>query len=255
MSVELSIRIEGDEVDFGDLAHVMFHARKLLATLSKQAGEDEEIDLPLTSLTFSSPATAKWVVNAPNPRATQEIAGAWSEHAAALEDGREPPGPKQARDHSIAISQVINGRTSAVVMGRDEATWKIAADRAQADPPPPDTTAFGAVEGELDQLRGRSQTFVIFHPVFLRQVICDFSEEQRQRLGELWAEGRRIRVEGLITRDGLTGRPKSVRVERFDDLQVASNEELEAVIGAVKPRLGAPSPVEIIRRLRDELDA
>ncbi len=250
MFVEFSIQVEGDEVDFGDFAHVVFHARELLAVLAKNAGEDREIALPLVSLTVSSPATAKWRFTNPNPRTIQEIAGAWGDHAAALADCRVPPDPVKARKHSIAISQVVNGRTSAVLMGRDEASWKIAAHQPQADPPP-DTTSFGAVEGELDQLRGRSRTFVIFHPVFERHVLCNFSDERRRQLGELWAEGRRIRVEGLITRDGLTGRPKSVVVERFDQVRVASNEELRAVIGAVKPDPGAQSPVQIIRQLRD----
>ena len=247
-----SIQVEGEQVDFSDFVHVVFHARELLADLAKTAVGDDEIIWPLVGLTFASPAVAKWAIRTSNPRANREIVGAWGEHAEALEAGREPPGPKRARDHAVAISQVVNGRTSAVVMGVDQSSWKIVVNRSLAALSPPDTKSFGVVEGELDQLRGRSQTFAIFDPVFERQITCDFSAEQRRELGDFWVEHKRIQVEGLITRDGRTGRPKSVRdVKRIDGLRVASDEELMAVIGAVKPRTDSPSPEQIIRRVRD----
>jgi len=108
------------------------------------------------------------------------------------------------------------------------------------------------------QLRGRIQTlteraelkFTLYDSMFDRAITCFLSNDQREMMRNAW--GHRAIVEGRITRDFLTGRPKEIRriahVKILDDVPAGS---YRAARGVAPISAGDLPSEDAIRRVRD----
>ena len=112
-------------------------------------------------------------------------------------------------------------------------------------------SAFGAIEGRIETLSKRKGLrFVLYDTVHDRAVACYLREGQEELMRGGW--GRRAIVEGLITRDAVTGLPASIRqVSHIEFLPETSQGSYRNARGVIPFGPEDPSPEDLIRRLRD----
>jgi hypothetical protein len=108
--------------------------------------------------------------------------------------------------------------------------------------------AYGSVSGQVETLARRTGLrFVLYDTVNNKAVSCYVAEGQEALLRDIW--GSLVTVEGLVTRDPLSGRPTSVR-------QITSiTKRPERTISYRDARGASPYsavlPEDLIRRVRD----
>jgi hypothetical protein len=100
----------------------------------------------------------------------------------------------------------------------------------------------------LQQRRGLR--FVLYDTLHDKAVICYLAPEHEDLMRDAW--GRLAEVTGMVTRDPVTDRPRTVR--QVTDVRVI--EELDryafrAARGAIQARPDAPPSEDVIRRVRD----
>ncbi len=113
------------------------------------------------------------------------------------------------------------------------------------------TGAYGAFEGRVQTISNRGGLrFTLFDLLHDKAVSCYLAEGQQDIMADVW--GRMAVVEGWVTRDPRTGRPRSVRRVRT---VTAKGDGLpdgwRQARGAVPVPIGALSAEAAIRRIRD----
>jgi hypothetical protein len=117
--------------------------------------------------------------------------------------------------------------------------------------PPVFRAALGTVRGRVQTVSNRNTLrFTLYDLLTDRAVSCYVPTGQEELLRDVW--GRRAEVEGLVSRDPLSGRPVSVRqVRSVRLLPEAQPQAWRRSRGAVPRRAGEPRAEERIRRMRD----
>ena len=110
--------------------------------------------------------------------------------------------------------------------------------------------AYGGVTGRIQTLSSRGGLrFTLFDTLFDRAVSCYLAEGQEELMRDVW--GRMAVVEGLVTRDRVTGRPQVIRgVRRVAIVREADPDAYLASRGVLREGTARRSPEEAIRELR-----
>jgi hypothetical protein len=111
--------------------------------------------------------------------------------------------------------------------------------------------AYGAVTGRVQTLSSRSRLrFTLYDLLSDRAVNCYAREGETTLMTDIW--DKLATVEGMVTRDPLSGRPLNVRqITRITVHEPPDPGGYQRARGAVARRPGEPRAEDRIRRLRD----
>ena len=242
----MTLALNGD-VPIKAFASAIASFNSLVEALSSELGA-ESVEWFVDDLAKSSAiATVRGESQIPNK--VEQVVSGFAQVGRALETGTTIPYSPMVKKHAQAISGILGGHVTSIRFetAEDDITisgLNLARQSAGARP------AYGAIEGRIQTLTNRSSLrFTLFDSLHDRAVSCYWEEALEHIMHEAW--GKRAIVEGLIARDPITGRPTSIRsisnIHFPDDV----GGDYRNARGIVSVPDGAPSPEDIIRRLRD----
>jgi hypothetical protein len=111
--------------------------------------------------------------------------------------------------------------------------------------------SFGGIQGRIQALSNRGGLrFTLYDLLYDKSVGCYLSQQNEDLLRNIW--GKMAVVEGMITRDPVTGRPLAIRqVSRITPLPEPYRTQDYMEARGCAPSLSGLSPEEAIRRIRD----
>jgi len=272
----LTIVLEG-EIALSQFASTIESFYELVTALSVEAGAPD-LDWVLEDLQVSSMFAT--VRASKDPKAIKKVVDAYGEVGQALQSGRPIASSprvqtaarkvvsiRDARVKSVRfetpfresivkvspVEEIITAPVSPVVemvplklSTAPASITKVSAPLVIAMP-----AAYGGVQGRVQALSSRGGLrFTVYDTLYDKAIGCYISEGKEELLRNIW--GLLAVVEGMITRDPVTGRPLSIRqVVRITPLpDPSAKREYEAARGVIRP-LDGVSPEEAIRRMRD----
>ena len=234
---------------------VVTHYTGLLLALSTELAAREEVDWTLDGLIgVEAGATEAGLAlrgEAQEIVAVERVVEAYGRVGQALERDERPPYSPSVVRQAKGITSVLNGKVTAVRFQTPDLDATVYSGQANRTAPLRHLRAYGAVTGRVQTLTNRQGLrFTLYDTMFDKAVSCYLREGQEELMRGLW--GRTGVVEGLVSRDLLSGRPISIR----EITNVVSRAEVEPgsfrlARGAVHPAENAEAPETIIRRLRD----
>lgn len=250
----VSLRLEGEQVPLDAFTRAIDHLQRLLSELEREVTAKGEIEWMIVELnTGSTSAAVKGTSK--NTSEVEKVTNAYESIGHSLESDSPPPYSEPVRREVDGITSVLNDHVTAVALGvghgSERREWRTVKPSELGPNLQPDIVSFGAVEGRIDDLLGHSGLrFVIWDSIFNLRVTCETTQEQEQRMRELWKKD--VIVEGMVARDPDTGRPK--RITEITDLEVMpqpTSGEGPTAWGAVPREPDERLPEEIIRKTRD----
>ena len=239
----MTLALDGN-VPFEAFAIAIQHFWGLVEALATDLQAKEGVEWFIDDLVKSS-AIATVRGESQNPQKEDQVIQGFTSVARALQSNSPIPYSARVRTHANQIRDIINGQVTAVRFETAESDI-VLSDRPSLQLLPP---AYGAVEGRIQTLSNRySLRFTLFDAFHDRAVSC-YLDEGQDDIREAW--GRRANVEGLVAREPDSGRPVSIRVISSIEILPDDMPHYEEARGIVPVPDGAPSPEEIIRRLRD----
>ncbi len=239
----IALELEGSGFQLDDL-DALQHFGGLLRELAADAAGGAAITWELRSLRTGS-LVAEVKGTAEDEDAVHRVAAAYDCVGAALAVGDPVPYSDAVSVHADRLTGLINGRVEAlrfrtggrvreVRRASTTAPWK----------PLPHLDSFGAIEGVVDALaRRRGTRFVVYPDDELRGVPCYVTDKHETKMLELW--GKRVRVEGLLRRDGESDIPLSIRDVTDIEIVTQPVEESEDLWGILPA--ATRKPEETIR--------
>jgi hypothetical protein len=245
----VTLVLEGD-IPLDEFANAQDGLRDLIEALTEEVAKGIKID---------------WTVDALEARGALITVRGQSEVPQAVEnviDAYLAVGRAEARHDAIpfkpavhraiqAITSVLNGRIKAIRFETAEGEATIQRTEADTRTAPPLSSTYGAIQGRVQTLPSRgSLRFTLYDLLNNRAVSCYLETGFQAKMRDCW--GKLATVEGWVTRDGLTGRPLSVR--RIASVQPRLEVEpgsFRQSKGAVRAPANPASPEGVIRRMRD----
>ncbi len=252
----VTLALEGD-VSLPAFSEAVSRFSRLVAALSRDVVRHPELRWVVSELEAGSAlATARGIGEV---AAVESVAKAYVEVGRALERGLEPPFAGSVRDEAGALASLINGDVEVDPVrdcrrgghGPPDREGRRGARDRQGHAVAIAASAYGGVQGRIQTLSSRGGLrFTLYDTLFDRAVSCYLDEGQEDIMRDVW--GRVAVVEGRVTRDRVTGRPKTVRrVRRVTVVHEAGPDAYLAASGAVRPVPSSPDPEVTIRHLRD----
>ena len=240
----MTLALDGN-VPFREFAIAIQHFYGLIDALATELQAKEGVEWFIDDLVKSS-AIATIRGESASQAKIETVVQGFAAVGAALQTGARIPYSPRVVTHARQIRAVINGSVTAVRFETAQSDIVVAGGPAPLMLPP----AYSAIEGRIQTLTNRySLRFTLFDFLHDRAVACYLQEGQEAIIREAW--GRRAVVEGLVAREAETGRPASVRnISSIEVLPDTMPHYAEAR-GIVPVPDGAPSPEDLIRRLRD----
>jgi hypothetical protein len=244
----ITLALNGD-VAIDDFSRAIEHFGRLVSALTQEVGRGVQIAWVVDQLEAGSAITTIRG-EAEDPASVERVVRAFADVGEALAEQRPIPFSPKVADEARAIVRVVGKSITSVRFETPETDAVIVSHDVQAVPLPK-IIGYGAVEGRVQTLSSRGQLrFTLYDALNDRAVICYVDEERAELMRNIW--GRRVIVEGLLTRDPATGQPQTVRaVTRIEDLPDNEPGSYRRAIGALRGRPLGLSPEDAIRRLRD----
>ena len=238
------------EVPLSLFAEAIMHFRGLVDALTHEISPAAKIEWLIEDLVSSS-AVATVRGESPQIDAIDPIPSAFLAVGRALADGRPVPYSPRVANEALAIAAVLNGKVTSIRFETDEDDATVSNPTGQGRRATL-IGSYGAVEGRVQTHPSRnSLRFTLYDAQHDRTVSCYLQEGRHDMMRDAW--DRRALVEGWVSRDGVTGRPVTIRriqhVTLLDD--VVPGTAIRAVRGIAPLSSDDPSAVEVIRRLRD----
>jgi hypothetical protein len=271
----LTIVLDG-EIALSQFASTIDSFYELVTALSVEAGSPD-LDWVLEDLQVSSMFAT--VRASTDPKSIKKVVDAYGEVGQALQSGRPIASSPRVQNAARRVVSISDARVKSVRFETSfrESIVKVTPTKEiipahfapvetvplELSPPPANITtvsapliiampaAFGGIQGRVQALSSRGGLrFTIYDTLYDKAIGCYIAEGQEELLRNIW--GRLAVVEGMITRDPVTGRPLSIRqVVNITPLpDPYSKREYEEARGIVRPLVGI-SPEEAIRRMRD----
>lgn len=247
----LTFELQGETIPLSVFAEAVTHFTQLVAALSRDVAGKAALDWIIDDLSVGSALIAT--------RSTAEraadVENAYETVARALERHEEPPFSPAVKKEASALTALLDGHVEALLMqtARDdriirkpdfENGVKVLFDKTAQK------IAHGGVQGRIETLGRRpGLRFTLYDSVYDKPVSCYLAQGYEDIMRNAW--GKIAIVEGLVTRDPLTGRPTSVRqVRNVMLIEEGERKAYKRARGAIQR--GELSPEEEISRLRDE---
>ncbi len=177
------------------------------------------------------------------------VVSAYGSVGKALEAGRAIPYSDRIARAALSITGILNGKVTSVRFETEEEDATIFSASIAVTHLKP-MLAYGAVEGKVQTLSNRGTLrFIAYDRLFDRAVSCYLDRERQELMRNAW--GHVAIIEGMITRDPLSGRPVLVRDITNVTIVDERKGDYTAARGAVPFVTGMPLPEDAIRRLRD----
>lgn len=260
----LTLRING-QVTLRKFARALDRLQALVSGLSlvKRA---QRVEWVVSDLAVSSAiATVQGVGEAER---VLDVVDAYTEIGAALQRGERLTYPKRVTKPAYDLRGVVGNGVEAVVFDTfrgdavitspvvTPATGALTLVGQQADISMPGQgigtqraypPSYGAVAGQVETLARRNTLrFILYDLLHNRAVSCYVEEGHEEDMRDIW--GRFVTVEGLVSRDPLTGRPMSVR--RITNIVKRTERGSYRDARGASPFHAVP-PEDLIRRVRD----
>jgi hypothetical protein len=253
--------IRSGEVPLYILARAIQRFSALIKGLSIDTGA-EDLDWILNDLQVSS-AVATVLGRGEAEKIARVVRGYESVGSALERDEPIPYSPRVQRP-ARALRSIVGGKIESVTLetAEREAIIRPSRPRAAVTPLPGQPVlravqplvagrvpAFGAVDGRVQTLSNRGGLrFTLYDLLHDKAVSCYLAEGHEEIMRDVW--GKVATVEGLITREPLSGRPLAVRqiakVTPTPDFKTTYRDARGAA-----PSLTGILPEHAIRRLRD----
>lgn len=239
------------EVNLNDLAEALPALRSLINGLASDVAPGNDIEWVIEGLsTGSTLLVARG--ESENTAAVETTANAYLAVGRALETRSGVPYAPNIQRSAQRIVDLLDERVTAVRFEtiEDEAIVRFEPEQAAPERLEP-LRAFGAVEGIVQTLSNRKGLrFTLYDTLFDKPVSCYLAEGQEGIMRDAW--GRRALVEGLVSRDPITGRPISVReISHVELVRDVPPGAYRAARGVLRFQPGDDSAADVIRRLRD----
>lgn len=253
MGDTVTLALQG-EVTLDAFSRAVLHFSRLVDALSADVAALEPLRWVITELEAGSAImTARGVGD---PTAAASVSTAYIGVGRALERGDASSLPETIRDEARAVLAVIDGGVEAVRFETAEADATIRsleeafATTGAPESQMPQPVAYGGVTGRVQTLFGRGGLrFTLYDTLFDRAVSCYLAEGQEEIMRDVW--GRMAVVEGLVTRDQVTGRPQVIRgVRGVTVVHEAKPDAYLATRGLLQRDPAGRTPDEAIRELR-----
>ena len=245
-----------DGVVPGDLySKAMVSFDGLIDALSQEISKEEKIEWLIDELIFEpdeSHARAKATLrgSADHTDAVERVVKAYSTVGKALEEQKEIPYSALVKRRAEDLVSLLNGKISSIRFETREEEYTVSTQLPKV-PHLRSPAAFGAIKGRVEALSRRKGLRVTLHDVLFDQAIsCYFDSDQHEIVQNVW--GKRVFVDGWVSRDPLTGQPTSIRhIRRIVPLdEVRPGRYLEAQ-GILSAYAGGITPEDAIRQSRD----
>ena len=111
--------------------------------------------------------------------------------------------------------------------------------------------AYGAIQGRIQTLSSRGALrFTLYDLLYDKAVSCYLAEKKRELIRDSW--GSLAIVEGIVSRDPITGRPLSIRqVSEITPMKESESHVDYRQARGIAPSITGLSPEDAIRRIRD----
>jgi hypothetical protein len=256
----VTLVLSGD-VLLADFAVAIDRFYELVKALSAEAG-NPALNWTIDDLERSSALAAAKCAD--EPQVVERVVRAYGEVGAALETNtpiRFSPAVQAAAhrlraivgDHIESIRFETAERESTIRRSvADQVAVTLSEEasvKAMGPAGPPPAAAYGAVEGRIQTLTNRGGLrFTLFDLLHDKAVSCYLREGHEGVMRDAW--GKIAIVEGLVSRDPVTGRPLTVRqVSRVTTREEPALSYRDA--RGASPGVTDLSPEQAIRRLRD----
>lgn len=248
----LTLAIHG-KVSLEVYAAEIQHFQRLVEALTRETAPGANVRWVIDELHAGSATTT--VRAEGDLQAAAPIGPAYLDLGRALAASEIAAYPRSIRDEALSLVGILNGEVDFIRFETAEADVAVMALPAvtavsaagQGITPP----AFGGVQGRVQTLTNRrGLRFTIYDTLFDRAVSCYLAEGQEDVMRDAW--GRLAVVEGLVSRDPISGRPLAVRdVSRVTIVHEAAPDGYLRARGAISWRPDDPPPEVLIRRVRD----
>lgn len=239
----IALELEGSGFQLDDLDAIQ-HFRGLLRELATDAAGGAAITWELRRFGTGS-LVAEVKGTAEDQDAVHRVVAAYDCVGAFLAVGDPVPYSEAVCVHADRLTSLIDGRVKSLRFRTGRRVREVRhATTTVLWKPLPHLDSLGAIEGVVDALaRRRGTRFVVYPDDELRGVPCYVTAEHEARMLELW--GQRVRVEGVLRRDGVTDMPLSIRDVTHIEIVSPSGEETEDLWGVLP--LPLPKPEEVMR--------
>ncbi len=243
---DLTLTLDGD-VSIHDFATAVSALDRLVKSLTEAIAEDKNaIQWVVTELEAGS-ATTTITGYAEKPQDVQSVIAGYSAVGRALATGGAVPYSEKVRKEAKKIMGILGGEVSSITFNTANGEITVAPEQ-KAYKEVETFTSFGAVEGRVQTLSSRAGLkFTLFDTIYDKPVQCYLESEWQDKLRDFW--GKRVIVEGMVTRSSRTGHPLNIRqISTIEVLPVIQPGAFREARGVLKYE----EPADIaIRRLRD----
>ncbi len=246
----VTMALSGDgPVPLRKFAQAIEHFYDLLQALTQEAGDDS-IDWVIDNLEMGSAvATAK---GTGNPERVATIVRSSAKVATDLAQNRPIQHSKKVQQAAKNLQSVIDGKVTSLRLETSETEAVVICHSRIPEfvaTTGPMSAAFGTVEGRIQTLTNRGGLrFTLYDLLNDQAVSCHLEEGYETIMRHAWRK--LVMVTGWVSRDPLTGRPRSIRnVKDVQSMPEETGDYRDARSSA--PSLTAVSPEEAIRTLRD----
>ena len=239
-------------INLNELAMAARRFSDLMTAITQEVGGGGRVRWVVSELHGGSmQVAAKGEVRRPsNLYYVERAARTYIEVGKNLQSGNVLKFPEKVRKPAELLHEMIERRNHPGRFENTEETAVILPFTRQATPEELITKAHGAIEGKIQTVSSRGNLhFTLYDVMNDRAISCYLDEGREEMLRDLW--GKRVTVEGVLTRDAMTGRPLTIR-------QISKVSPLEPRFGTYRNALGASpwylseiKPEVAIRKVRD----
>lgn len=253
----VTLVLDGD-VSVAEFAKAIANFNELVAALSHEVG-DQPIDWLISDLSYSSALASARGLGSTG--AVAAAIAAYADVGAALESGTPLRHSSQVvsaasklvsiSDYRIQRVRMETAERESVIPVRKDAALPVASDDASLKIVPKLAPAYGGVQGRIQTLTSRGGLrFTLYDLLNDKAVSCYFEEGKQDKILDMW--GKLAVVEGMVSRDPLTGRPLSIRqVSEITPIPEPGGRFDYQDARGVSPSVSGLSAEEAIRRSRD----
>lgn len=246
----VTLGLQGD-VSLAQFAEAVGRFWGLIQALSADSGVQARWDVADLEVS-SAIATARGTADGEEEKVARVVAS-YLEVGQALEGGTEIPFPAPVRDEAVGLTRVLGSGVDVIRFETAEADALIRATPPELGAhrePVPRREAYGAVTGRVQTLTSRSRLrFALYDSLHDRAVSCYLAEGSEDEARGIW--DKLATVEGWVSRDPETDRPRTVRRIRRITIEDEGDPRGYQLARGVHPR-GEQDLAEVrIRRLRD----
>lgn len=213
----LTLALHGD-VSLDAFAEAVARWRGLVESITRETSPDSDLTWMISDLASGSATVTARAIGSNEDIAP--VTRAYLAVGRALATGHADDLPRAVRDDAVGLATIIklHGEVEYIRFETAEAdtiittNWDALLERAIASTVPAVElpAAHGGVQGRIQTLTSRNGLrFTLYDTLFDRAVGCYLTEGQEEIMRDVW--GQTAVVEGVVTRDPLTGRPLTIR--------------------------------------------